>query len=475
MNDAGNFPSDKKRAAPEKDAAPKYNEYYAGVSRKFRAAKYISILLTIVFLLTAIATNRSELTIENLQYLMKFISFTNTETSITATRINYPTSDKKRLSLYLGDLCYLSGNGYALYDSRGNTIMTETVKYNFPMLVTGAKFALCYDLGGTTFSIFNTFALLSSGTLDYPITAGDISDAGDFIIATSTREYRTAVQLYDSDLKLTGRILREGYLSDAKIKKDGSEIAVMTSMSRDGEFQTDIELILSGHDSVRRSVSFAGLGYSLNYMDGGISVVYDGGILFYDSELQLVGSVKSSSLAMTDCSDKYLACAFTSGIIGNSYSVVVYDKTGRVAAETELSGKLHGIDHDASGEYIFFLAGPEVTRLNLVNRKVGRVKVDSGGTDIVAMSEDSFLLAMSSYALTCTPESFNESYFDASGAETDNQPPESSDAAETVPVETTSTVTDESTSNGIDTTGTTSAGDDTTDAASVGGNATAAP
>ena len=93
---------------------------------------------------------------------MKFISFTNTETSITATRITYPSSDRTRLELFIGDLCYLSPEGYALYDSRGNTIMTENIKYAFPMLSTGSKYALCYDLGGTSFTIFNTFAKLSS-------------------------------------------------------------------------------------------------------------------------------------------------------------------------------------------------------------------------------------------------------------------------------------------------------------------------
>ena len=42
---------------------------------------------------------------------MKFISFTNTETSISATKINYASSDNTQLELFIGDLCYLSPQG----------------------------------------------------------------------------------------------------------------------------------------------------------------------------------------------------------------------------------------------------------------------------------------------------------------------------------------------------------------------------
>ena len=131
------------------------NGYYANAARNFRYAKYLTILLLIIFLLFTISFNRREITIENLQYLMKFISFTNTETSISATKINYASSDNTQLELFIGDLCYLSPQGYALYDSRGNTILSDqTLKYSNPILNVSSKFALCYDLGGNTYSVF---------------------------------------------------------------------------------------------------------------------------------------------------------------------------------------------------------------------------------------------------------------------------------------------------------------------------------
>ncbi|MCI8388589.1 MAG: hypothetical protein HFE63_09015 [Clostridiales bacterium] len=412
-------------------SGPDNNKYYENVAKHFRRAKYFTIILLIAFLLTSITFNRSEITIENLQYLMKFISFTNTETSITATKINYSSSDNTRLSLFIGDLCYLSPNGYALYDSRGNTIMTDSVKYTYPILKTSAKFALCLDLGGNSYSIFNTFARLHSETLDYPITGGDIADSGAFVIATSTREYRTAVQLYDSDFNLISRILRESYLADVKYKSDGSEVAIMTFTSRDGSFVSTLDLVKPGSDSVRKSAKISGLAYSLYYTGSGVTVITDSGLLFYNADLDLVRAVSfPSSLVMADCSDKYLTCVYASGILGNSYRVVVYDMTGRATCEIELDGKLAAVSHDESGDYIFILANNRVTRLNLVNRRIGEMLVESGGFDILPLDSNSFLLAMNNYALTCETSSWAERYIDRDAVENGNNSVESGNAVD---------------------------------------------
>ncbi len=393
---------------------PEINEYFSSVAKRFRFAKIVTFLLLIVFVLSTIAFNRSEITIENLQYLMKFISFTNTETTISAPKISYSSSDTLRLEIFLGDLCYLSPSGYTLYDSRGNTIMTDSIKYNDPRLCVSEKYALCYDLGGSSFSVFNTFSRLTSGTTDYSITGGDISDSGSFAIATSTREYRTSVELYDSDFKLVSRVLRESWLADLKLSPDGKELAVMTFSSENGSFLTTIDLITIGHDSVRKSISFDGLGYSLFYMDGGFAVIAEDRTIYFDSDFgNAVHEKNFSTLVTVDCSDKYLTRIFNSGIIGNSYKMLVTDVTGRLICESEFDGKLADVSHDESGEYFFVLAGDSVTRINLVNKKIGSVPAEIGGFAILPLSSDSYLVATNNYALTCNFDASNEHYFNS--------------------------------------------------------------
>ena len=60
-----------------------------------------------------------------------------------------------------------------------------------------------------------------------------------------------------------------------------------------------------------------------------------------------------------------------------------------------------------------------MTRINLVNRKVGTIDVGSGGFDILVQDPSSFLVAMSNYALTCTPADFAEHYIDSNYTDDD--------------------------------------------------------
>ncbi len=396
-----------------KAAKPEINKYYRQVAQRFGIAKFIVLLVLIVFFLVTLTLGRSEITLENLQYLMKFISFTNTETSITAPKISYSSGDDVRLELFIGDLAYLSESSFALYDSRGNTIMTSQLKLNYPMLRVSERYALCYDLGGTTYSVYNTFSRLVSETLDYPITDADISDPGVFALATSTREYRTAVVIYDADFKASSRILRENHLTDVKLKPDGSEIAIMTASSAGGYFQTTLELVTVGHDSVRKSTVLDALGYTLFYTDSGFAVVTDEGLSFLDENLVKIRDIRlEQSLVMTDCSGKYLTAVCSTGIVGNNYEATVYDVSGKEICRVPFDGKLASISHDDSGEYVFILAGDDVYRINLVNRKSGSMEVQSGGMKLLAQSPDSFLLAMGNYALTYSDVNFPEQYFD---------------------------------------------------------------
>ncbi len=401
----------------QKVSRPHLDSYYTRISGHFRAAKYITVIILSAFLIFSFTFLRSDITLENLRYLLKFISFTNTETSITASKINYASGDPNRLELFIGDLCTLSPEGYALYDSRGNQIMAENIKYSVPVLKTGDRFTLCYDLDGTAFTVLNTFSKLYEGTTEYPITDGTISSEGSFAIASSSREYRTAITLYDSDFEPITRIYKNDHLMALEMKDDASELAVMTAGARNGEFYTKIELIAPNKDKELHSCELAGLGYSLYYTDSGFAVITDESICFLDSELELIRAYRHDSrLAMSEASGKYVICAHSDSVMGNSSRACVYTTDGRLIFEGSFDGKLIAMDFDESGDYIFILAGTTVSRINLINDKIGAFTVESDAIDLLAQSPESVLICKKNYALTYELKDFTEHYFDRVGA-----------------------------------------------------------
>lgn len=396
-----------------RQTSPRLDSYYTRVSGKFRIAKYLTVILLVVFLIFSFTFLRSDITLENLRYLLKFISFTNTETSITASKINYASGDPNRLELFLGDLCTLSPEGYALYDSRGNQIMAEQINYSTPTLKIGDRFALCFDLDGNQFTVLNTFSKLYDGTTEYPITDGDIASDGSFAIASSSREYRTAITVYNSDFDPVTRIYKNNHLMALEMSDDGNTLAVMTAGAENGEFFTELEIVEKSVDKPLHSCRLSGLGYSLYRTVDGYTVVTDESICFLDSELKLLRAYKHDSrLAMSESSGKYITCVHSDGVIGNSYHACIYTASGKLIFEGDFEGKLIGIDSDESGDHVFILTGTTVSRINLINDKIGTFTVESDAIDILAQSADSVLICKKNYALTYDLGDFDERYFD---------------------------------------------------------------
>jgi len=394
--------------------APGTDGYFESVSRSFRTAKHASIITLALFLLFSFTFLRGDITLENLRYLLKFISFTNTETSISAAKINYASGDSTRLDILGSDLCTLTNSVYALYDSRGNQIMTQDVGYKSPVLKVSSKFSLCYDLGGNTVKIFNTFTMLHEISTEFAITDAVIADSGMFAVATGSRDHHTAVTFYDSDFTPTVKVLRRNRLTALELRPDGSELAVMTFGAKNGGYTTTVEVILPGETSAKHTAELDVLGYQLYMSDEGYVVVSDESLIFLDTSLDKVKEIPHAhGLSMTEQTGKYFTALYSSGLINNSYLTVVYSHSGDVLYSGELEGRAIAIDCSDNGDYVFIHTGSRITRINLINRKIGSIEVEPDAIDMLASGKDTVLAAYRNYALTYELDNFSEHYFDA--------------------------------------------------------------
>ena len=118
-----------------------------------------------------------------------------------------------------------------------------------------------------------------------------------------------------------------------------------------------------------------------------------------------------SAPAMTHSSGRYITRITSDGIIGNNYTLEIFDLSGKLAYRGNFTGKLSAAASDASGDYIFVLAGNQVIRVNLYNKKIGSVTVEQDAIDVLPQDPDSFLLALKNYALTYDV-TFDETYYE---------------------------------------------------------------
>ena len=180
---------------------PDTNEYYFSLSQRFKLAKYVVFLSLILFIVFMVTGYGEEITVENLRYLLKYMDTQQGSVSENYTDFRYDVVDGADFHLYKGDLVVSGTDGFDIYDINGKHILNAKYEYLNPTLLVSEQYILVYDLGGNSFSLYNSFGLLYEETLNYPIGCASIGDTGNFLIVTRAKEYRSVVYCYNKDFK----------------------------------------------------------------------------------------------------------------------------------------------------------------------------------------------------------------------------------------------------------------------------------
>ena len=114
--------SERVRKVVDTSEDPAINKYYESVATAFRYAKFIVLFLTVIFVMFILSFFREEVSIENFQYMLKYIT-SEDSSLLTTQKIHYPTSDSKALDLFAGDFVSAGTGGVSLYNTHGNTVL----------------------------------------------------------------------------------------------------------------------------------------------------------------------------------------------------------------------------------------------------------------------------------------------------------------------------------------------------------------
>ena len=172
---------------------PTVQEFYESRARRISVFRWILILLATLFIVYGFLIHGSELTMDNFRYMLKFLSFTETDHSMTGELVRFDYAEDNRGSIYKGDIVVLNGSGISVYSQDAEKVFSFAFRMDNPRLVTTEDSIFAYDLGGKEVRIFNSYSQIARITLDYPIYGfSAVSNAG-LAIVTSEKNYRTAI------------------------------------------------------------------------------------------------------------------------------------------------------------------------------------------------------------------------------------------------------------------------------------------
>lgn len=358
--------------------------YYIKISSRFRLAKIITAITLAVFIVVMLSVFRSDITPENIRYMIRDLGVTNTVYSNTSSvTITYESDTSSVFGLFRESLALSDGSGFHLYSREGGNIFSEEHSYETPSLSVSDSYAVTYDLGGTSYAVYNSLGRISGGTTAYPIYMAAASVSGSYAVLTRSAEYRTVAYIYDSSGKNTVQIFKDKYAVSAGFSSGGSLFYITSIDERDGS--------LSGEISVYDPRG----GSTVYTVDTGTAVVadacFDGSTLTAITSRSLLRISPSGGMTAeygygsfvpsTWCfGDGYSVIGVTSEKVSGQSDIIVLGDTLGEEQRVSVTGEVKRLC--CSGDYVYALLSGSVLRLDVRSGETAEYSYEGSPCDI---------------------------------------------------------------------------------------------
>ena len=326
------------------DAGP---AYYFRIAKRFRILTYILLAVMVVFIIVMFSVNRDEITVENLRYFLRYIDTRQAEKSATTDTIVYgDTESIVRFGIYRGGLVVVGNDRVQIFDLTGEEILDINQSNASPQLLTSDEYMLIYNIGGTTFQLYNSLSKKYEESYSYPIGCAALGDTGTFLITTRSMEYRSVVNVYNRDFEQIYRWYSpDKHIMDACFR-DGDEEFMLATLGTQNDGVFYAEIILCETDKEEKRAQFRiedEIIYRARYTDdGGIILVGGKAVYVYDSELALVSTVSYGGYTpvMLGSDGDLTYFTLNKNIVGSNYTVTVLDDAGSVIYTGDVQGEI---------------------------------------------------------------------------------------------------------------------------------------
>ena len=217
--------------------------YFEEVSMRYATAQLLCIILLAVFAAVSLLTDSSLLSSENLLFFAKDMTTSLTQReSVARDTLVYSSDEDNCYALFRDGLAVLSDDKLTVFTATGRESYFKYTALATPRLCPSGRYLLAYDLGGRSYSLYNSFDCVESGTTDSPIRAVTAANNGSYCIVTDGVEYASLVTLYNERFRVAAYYNLNEYTLCADLTEDGSRLLLASLSSQSGRMTTHLML-----------------------------------------------------------------------------------------------------------------------------------------------------------------------------------------------------------------------------------------
>lgn len=266
------------------------NKYYLMLSERYRIAGFVLFLAFVLFCGVMMVRNSEYITYDNFVYLIRDFDSMDSSGENAADEISLEISDTSALRPFRDGFAVAARDSVTVYDSTGVVLLSESERFSYPALAVSDKYIIAYDIGGKTYSVYNSVTRIVSRKTEFPIVCASVCGDGSFIVTTESDEAKYVVEVYNTALQNTMNIYKDKYVTAAAISSDGSRVATASLAENGADFACEISFYKVGESSAEKTVLYTmAMPLLMEGLDGGNFVLLcDDAVRFFSSSGELL-------------------------------------------------------------------------------------------------------------------------------------------------------------------------------------------
>ncbi len=321
------------------------NRYYEKVSDRYRTVGVLMILLLAVFGGVLLLKFGEYITYDNFVYLMRDFNSV-TDSASDYTEVSYQAQESDVYIPFRDGFAAVGNSRVVVFDVGGTPLLTEEVSLSYPAAAASEKYLLVYDIGGTTYSLYNSITRVIKQETDMPIVSASVADDGSYIIVTEGKESKYLVKFYNSAFKLKMTVRKDKYVTDAVISRNGEYFAVSSVYEDGAMFKGEVAFYKKGNGSEVSSYAYStSMPMSAaSHLDGGFTVLFDDAVRFYTHDGKTGGECTISGEKVTYFEARELGSMLIceANSIGTENRVYVFDREGKIKFDSVVRDRVYG-------------------------------------------------------------------------------------------------------------------------------------
>lgn len=342
-----------------------YNEYYRKVSSGYKVMKFLTVAGLLLYLIIMMCIYRSEITYDNLMYLVKDLDTDVSVSTAGFADISFVQDTEVVSGVFKNRLIIADTSKVTFYNTAGAAELESRLTMENPAVLTSEKYAMVYDVGGTGYSMYTTIAKVLDKNTEYEIQAASLSDSGSFAVATRARENRYVVDFFNENFKEVSRVYKDKYVMDVAIDSKGKSYAIVSTDIVSSDFVCEVMIGTVGSEEAYTTEIAGALPLSVKSLDNsGFAVICDNGVYFFSQDGAKTGEYLFGvmSLRFADSRGGYVLAAGGENLVGSASRIVLLDSTGAEVYKASFNKKINGA---VLGEnYIFAAFEDEISRIS---------------------------------------------------------------------------------------------------------------